>query len=146
MPPNVKYIVKRGEKDTVAQFLKNTKRWTCFYGIAGAGKTTFVGNIEKYLPKESVVILYDCYGGGTFLQPDQPRHNKEIAIRQICNMLALKCKTELLLGTINEEYLWWDALKKRLIQASELVCGKIPRLWWWLLLMLQIIVCLLQIQ
>ena len=39
-------------------------------------------------------------------------------------MLALKCKTELLLGTINEEYLWWDALKKRLIQASELVCGK----------------------
>lgn len=124
VPPNVKYIVKRGEKDTVAQFLKNTKRWTCFYGIAGAGKTTFVGNIEKYLPKESVVILYDCYGGGTFLQPDQPRHNKEIAIRQICNMLALKCKTELLLGTINEEYLWWDALKKRLIQASELVCGK----------------------
>lgn len=123
---NKVYITKEGEEKVVEQLLKTTKLWTCFYGTAGAGKTTFVENIEKYLPEESVIVLYDCYGGGTFLQPDQPRHKKEIALRQICNMMALKCKTELLLGGPQEDYLWWAALKERLNQASLLVKGKNP--------------------
>lgn len=123
---NREYITKEGEEDIVREFLKSTKLWTCFYGTAGVGKTTFVENIEKYLPEESVVVLYDCYGGGTFLQPDLPRHKKEIAIRQLCNMLAIKCKSELFLGNPHDDYLWWSALKERLNQASSLVYGKNP--------------------
>ena len=69
---NVKYIVKRGEKDTVAQFLKNTKRWTCFYGIAGAGKTTFVGNIEKYLPKSQLSFCMIVMGEELFYNQISP--------------------------------------------------------------------------
>ena len=125
-PLQGKYIVKSGESDIVEAILSSTKKWICLHAIAGAGKTSFVRKLKMHLPMESVTVFYDCYGGGTFLQPYQARHKKEIAIRQICNTLASECKTELLLGSYNEDYLWWNAIKERLEQASRVVKDNNP--------------------
>ena len=125
-PLSGKYIKKKGEEDISKAILESRKPWICLHATAGAGKTTFVRNLKNYLPNDSVVVLYDCYGGGTFLQPDQPRHKAEMVIPQICNMLAIECKTELLLGNFNEDYLWWSALKDRLSHASIIVQERNP--------------------
>ena len=78
------------------------------------------------MPEDSAVVIYDCYGGGVFLQPDQPRHTKELAIRQICNMLALECGTELLLGTPSLDYNWWGAIKDRIEKAAAIIKDRNP--------------------
>lgn len=126
VPISGKYIKKSGEEEISKAILESRKQWTCLHATAGAGKTSFVRNLKDYLPDDSVVVLYDCYGGGAFLQPDQPRHKMEMAIPQICNMLAVECKTELLLRMPEEEHLCWSSLKDRLLQASIIVQEKNP--------------------
>ena len=125
-PLTEKYVEKGGEKQLAEKLVKCRKKWICLHATAGAGKTTFVNNLNKRLPEDSAVVIYDCYGGGVFLQPDQPRHTKELAIRQICNMLALECGTELLLGTPSLDYNWWGAIKDRIEKAAAIIKDRNP--------------------
>jgi hypothetical protein len=37
------------------------------HGPAGAGKTTALRQVADHLPADSVVLLFDCYGGGDYL-------------------------------------------------------------------------------
>ena len=53
-------------------------RHICLHGQAGIGKTTALQEIEAALPNGSVMVTYDCYGGGRYLDPSalppsQPR-------------------------------------------------------------------------
>lgn len=115
------YIEREGNGKMVQGILDNQKSVVCLQATAGVGKTTFVSHLKDYLPKESVTILYDCYGGGTFLQPVARRHLAEVAIPQICNSLAVECGTEWLLGRSNQEYQLWRFLYERLENAVRYV-------------------------
>lgn len=65
-PLTEKYVEKRGEKQLAEKLVKCRKKWICLHATAGAGKTTFVNNLNKRLPEDSAVVIYDCYGGGVF--------------------------------------------------------------------------------
>ncbi|MGZ0043070.1 hypothetical protein [Paenibacillus ottowii] len=67
------------------------------HATAGIGKTTLVNNLQNFVPDGSAVVFYDCYGGGTYLQPADSRYEYDTAILQICNSLAIECKTDFLL-------------------------------------------------
>ena len=115
------YIERDTQNDIIKCIQENQNKIICLQATAGAGKTTFVSHLNNILPKESVMVLYDCYGGGSFLQPGERRHLTEIAIPQICNTLATECGTEWIVGRLSKEYEYWRLLNDRLEKAVSYV-------------------------
>ena len=66
------------------------------HGRLGTGKTTTVQQLRSQLPVGSVVVLYDCFGGGSYKIPGEQRHPQKRAFRQLTNELALNCGTPFL--------------------------------------------------
>jgi|GEM_PF-1262520 len=115
------YIERECVHDLVKIVLGKEKTPICVYATAGIGKTTLVNNMQKYLPDGSAVVFYDCYGGGTYLQPSDSRYECDTAIPQICNSLALECKTEFLLERRLKESEFFQELCIRLEHAVKYV-------------------------
>ncbi|TYQ13110.1 UNVERIFIED_CONTAM: NACHT domain-containing protein [Acetivibrio alkalicellulosi] len=120
------YIERDFGSEILRYIQENQKKIICLQAAAGVGKTTFVNNIQNVLPKESIAILYDCYGGGSFLQPGERRHLTEVAIPQICNTLATECGTEWMIGRPSKEYEYWRFLSERLEKAVSYVRQQNP--------------------
>lgn len=74
-----------------------TTRHLVAHGPAGVGKTTTLQMIDAKLPAGSVLLLFDCYGHGTYEQPGESRHPHQRALVQLINELAVRCSTPLLL-------------------------------------------------
>ncbi len=60
----------------------------CIHGSGGAGKTTLLQEIEDLLPVGSVMLKFDCYGGGSYLDASALRHRPHDAFVQLANELA----------------------------------------------------------
>ena len=78
--------------------LRSGARHLCLHGHAGVGKTTALQEIEEALPKGSVMVKYDCYGGGRYLDPGALRHRPRDAFIQLTNDLAVRLRLPLLLS------------------------------------------------
>ncbi|MDP3630644.1 MAG: ATP-binding protein [Actinomycetota bacterium] len=88
------------------------------HGDAGVGKTTTLSLLESELPAGSVVVAYDCFGGGAYLDPSEARYRPQRAVLQIVNELAVRCGTPLLLRPPSVMPDLWRALKQALEAAS----------------------------
>lgn len=90
------------EREITGEIIKNiidkNEQYLCLHATGGMGKTTVVDHLEDRLPYGSVVLMYDCFGGGEYLNPATPRHLFNRAIPQLCNDLALRCSTPFLFG------------------------------------------------
>lgn len=115
------YIERECVHDLIKIVLEQEKAPICVHATAGIGKTTLVNNLNKYLPDGSAVVFYDCYGGGTYLQPADSRYECDTAIPQICNSLALECKTHFLLERRLKESEFLQELCIRLESAVKYV-------------------------
>lgn len=111
------YIERDMSSEVLTCMKEMPEKVICIQATAGIGKTTFASHMKDFLPEDSVTVLYDCYGGGSFLQDCERRHLIEVAIPQICNTLAVECGTDLLLGKATAEYEYWKALNQRLADA-----------------------------
>ena len=115
------YIERECVHDLVKKVLVQEKAPIGVHATAGIGKTTLVSNMGKYLPDGSAVVFYDCYGGGTYLQPSDSRYECDTAIPQICNTLALECKTQFLLERRLKDSEFFQELCIRLEHAVKYV-------------------------
>jgi len=89
------------------------------HGSAGVGKTTMLALLEKQLPAGSAVIRYDCFGGGQYLSPAEPRHQIELALLQIINELAVQVGTPILVRRGDAFGSWQHLLSTlRLVSAT----------------------------
>lgn len=70
----------------------------CLHGRGGVGKTTALQEIEGNLPLGSIMIKYDCYGGGRYMDPSALRHRSIDAFLQLTNELAARLTLPLLLS------------------------------------------------
>ncbi len=67
------------------------------HGQAGTGKTTALQEVQAALPCGSVMVTYDCYGGGSYLNSNAYRHRNQDAFLQVTNELASQLKLPLFL-------------------------------------------------
>jgi hypothetical protein len=67
------------------------------HGSAGVGKTTTVQTLVHYLPPQSIMIIYDCYGGGEYKIFGEQRHTPQRAFLQLTNELAVYCGSPFLI-------------------------------------------------
>ena len=84
---------------TVSQAVQTiqSNQYVCLHGEAGVGKTTALQEIEADLPDGSIMIIYDCYGAGRYLDPSAFRHRTKDAFLQMTNELAVRLKLPLCL-------------------------------------------------
>lgn len=89
-------LVRRAAVEGATRLLE-TQRYLCLYGEGGVGKTTALQQIEQDLPPGSVMVTFDCYGGGRYLDPAALRHRHADAFVQLANEVAAKLRLPLLL-------------------------------------------------
>ncbi len=116
-----KYVKRDSSAEIVNEIVKNRKQHICLYATGGIGKTSVITDLESDLPSGSVVLLYDCFGGGSYLDPSTPLHTYKNAIVQLSNELALKCYTSFLVRTNLDESEYLQNFSVRLKQASDYV-------------------------
>ena len=95
----------------------------CLHGEGGCGKTTAVQEIEALLPSDSVMIIFDCYGNGRYLDADAYRHRPRDAFLQLANDLARRLRIPLLVNR-SEALDYPRVFKKRLEKAAEVVASR----------------------
>ena len=90
--------VSRAPVREAVDMLRSGTQYLCLHGRAGVGKTTALQEIEEALPPSSVMVKYDCYGGGRYLDPSALRHRSQDAYVQLTNELAARLRLPLLLS------------------------------------------------
>jgi len=93
----------------------------CLHGRAGIGKSTLMSSISAYLPLGSQSILFDCYGGSSYSDTEDRRHEPGNAFLQLSNDLALLCGTPFLLLREGNTGHFLKEFKKRIVEALALI-------------------------
>jgi hypothetical protein len=113
-------LIQRAESQTIVDGMLSGTQRVCVHGLEGCGKTTLLQDITTRLPKGSKVIVYDCYGGGRYLDSDGFRHRPPDAFLQLSNELAQHLRTPLLVSkSPGTDYP--KVFKKRLKNAADIV-------------------------
>lgn len=115
------YIKREITTDLINKIMECKNQYICLHSTGGMGKTTIISDIGTSLPQGSVVLTYDCFGGGAYLDPATPLHTYKRAIVQLCNELALKCYTPFLVGISMDESEYLQSISERLKLASRYV-------------------------
>lgn len=115
--------IPTGQSATLATaVVQSQNRRLVAHGGLGIGKTTTLLSLEKHLPPESVVVIFDCYARGQYDHSDQNRHSPG-ALIQIANELAqrLGLAPVLLPTSPVAPQVLRDALARVLAAASEVM-------------------------
>lgn len=111
---NIASPVHRGSVDEVASSILAGRQRICMHGPGGIGKSTALQQIEAALPPHSIMVTFDCYGGGTYLDASALRHRPADAFLQLTNELATKLRLPILLGRHQQAdpvRLFWNRLE-----------------------------------
>ena len=97
----------------------------CFHGGGGHGKSTVAQELESLLPSGSKVILYDCYGAGTYRDPSRYRHRPLEAFTQLSNELILAVRAPYFFPHRDNPDII-RSFRRRLELASKLIETEVP--------------------
>ena len=101
------------------------QQYICLHGQAGVGKTTALQEIASTLPDGSIMLKYDCYGAGRYLDSGALRHRTKDAFLQLTNELAVALRLPFfLLPSADTDYP--RQFMKRLRHAATTLHGKNP--------------------
>ena len=101
------------------------QQYICLHGQAGVGKTTALQEIASTLPDGSIMLKYDCYGAGHYLDSGALRHRTKDAFLQLTNELAVALRLPFfLLPSADTDYP--RQFMKRLRHAAATLHGKNP--------------------
>ena len=125
-PPTIKRVdrlIPREASRIVVKRMVNGDQRICLHGEGGCGKTTALQEMEALLPSGSVVILFDSYGSGRYLDSDAYRHRPPDAFLQLSNDLARQLRIPLLISR-SADLDYPRTFKRRLEKAAEVVASR----------------------
>ncbi len=114
------YTVPRENTHSIIKELQSGTQYICLNGEGGCGKTTILQEIVKNLSTDSIMIVFDCYGGGSYLNSSAYRHRPNAVYLQLINELASRLNAPLLIGN-NSTYDYPRIFRKRLEIFANLV-------------------------
>ncbi len=118
----VRHVIRRKMSSELVGEMISGRKHVCVHGHAGCGKTTALREIESQLPAGSLMLVFDCYGAGRYLDSDAYRHRPKDAFLQLSNDLASKLRVPLLL-TRNDGVDYPRVFHDRLEKAAQTVSG-----------------------
>lgn len=122
-PPTLKGIdnpVNRNVAVEIQTAMVNGDQFICLHGEGGSGKTTVLKQVESLLPEGSVMIIYDCYGAGTYMDSEAYRHRPKDAYLQIINEISARLRLPLLISQ-NDSIDFIKAFSLRVESASSVL-------------------------
>lgn len=87
---HVSQLVPRAAAGEIVTLFTQGTQKICLASAGGEGKTTVLQDLAQRLPTGSELIVYDCYGGGTYLNSNGYRHRAEDAFLQLANDVAAR--------------------------------------------------------
>lgn len=91
-PPSIsnpEFFVETSNPSELAVLIeKGSSKRIVVHGVAGVGKTTVIQQLGRYLPENSELFIYDCYGQGSYRKSREERHSDRRALMQIANEMA----------------------------------------------------------
>lgn len=122
-PPRLKAVenpVNRNAAVAIQTAMVNGDQFICLYGEGGSGKTTLLKQVENLLPEGSVMITYDCYGAGTYIDSEAYRHRPKDAYLQLINETSARLRLPLLISQ-NTSIDFIKAFSLRIESASKVL-------------------------
>jgi hypothetical protein len=119
-------FIVREQISSIIKEIKRSNSLIVLHGGAGIGKSTITNQIQAHLPRGSVSVVYDCYGGGAYLNSDDRRHRHENVFMQLSNELAQLAGSPFLLIHQPSDTQYIRAFKKRLTEACDIIRKSSP--------------------
>lgn len=83
-----KNVVARESQKAIEQMILTSSHPVIIHAPGGVGKTVFCQHFIRSLDRDSIGIVYDCFGAGSYRSKSVPRHRHRDALVQIMNELA----------------------------------------------------------
>ncbi|WP_372530493.1 NACHT domain-containing protein [Xanthomonas sp. NCPPB 3005] len=114
-------VVERSELSTVHDLIKSSVKPVFVDAEGGVGKTVFVQSLAARMANEFEVVIFDCFGGGSYRSDNHSRHLPRIGLVQIVNELASRTLCDPMLPSGDDSRKVVKAARKRLAQAAAAI-------------------------
>ncbi|RJG01630.1 NACHT domain-containing protein [Noviherbaspirillum sedimenti] len=114
-------VVERAELSTVGDLIKASELPVFVHAEGGVGKTVFVQSLASKMANEFEVVVFDCFGGGSYRSDNHSRHLPRIGLVQIVNELASRTLCDLMLPGGDDSRKIIKAARRRLAQAATAI-------------------------
>lgn len=112
-------VVKREQMQDALDIIPGLSKPLLVHAAGGVGKTVFMKNLAKELDNTYEVVFFDCFGGGSYRSPEDPRHLPNQGLIHIANTLAQRGLCDPILpGNPNLQSLM-RTFRRRLNQSVE---------------------------
>lgn len=118
---NVGVVIERSELPTVHDLVKASRQPVFVHAEGGVGKTVFVQSLAAKMANEFEVVVFDCFGGGSYRSDNHSRHLPRIGLVQIVNELASRTLCDPMLPGGDDSRKVIRAARKRLVQAATAI-------------------------
>jgi hypothetical protein len=95
--PKVAHVIERPVIDELITKIKKGGDPWLVDAPGGMGKTVLMQSLAQKLSAANAVVLFDCYGGGSWRDPADGRHLPEKALPHIANLLAVRGLCDILI-------------------------------------------------
>lgn len=114
-------VVDRSELPMVHDLVKASGQPVFVHAEGGVGKTVFVQSLAARMANEFEVVVFDCFGGGSYRSDNHSRHLPKIGLVQIVNELASRTLCDPMLPGGDDSRKVIKAARKRLAQAAAAI-------------------------
>lgn len=114
-------VVARTELTTVGDLVKTPELPVLVHAEGGVGKTVFVQSLAASMSNEFEVVVFDCFGGGSYRSDNHSRHLPRIGLVQIVNELASRTLCDPMLPGGDDNRKITKAALRRLAQAATAI-------------------------
>lgn len=82
------HTIKRNQHDDLVKHIVSSTAAIIVHAAGGVGKSVVARQLAECLPSGSQGYVYDCFGGGKYRNPSEPRHRASDALVQMANEMA----------------------------------------------------------
>ena len=91
-------FLREQHRDIVRCIAKKSSQMI-LHAPGGVGKSVVARQLAGSFAKGSVGLVYDCYGGGNYMNPSRPRHRASDALVQMANELATQGLCQIMIAS-----------------------------------------------
>lgn len=114
-------VVERAELSATSNLIKTSELPVLVHAEGGVGKTVFVQSLAEGMASEFEIVVFDCFGGGSYRSDNHARHLPKIGLVQIVNELAARTLCDPMLPGGDDSRKIVKAACKRLEQAAKAI-------------------------
>jgi NACHT domain len=114
-------VVERLDLSAVSDSVRNLELPIFLHAEGGVGKTVFVQSLAAKMANEFEVVVFDCFGGGSYRSEKHSRHLPRVGLVQIVNELASRTLCDPMLPGGDDARKIIKAARRRLAQAAAAV-------------------------